>query len=233
MAEKIEREADRYVRDKWYQHIWYHYKWVIIGVLAVVVLLSIVIADTVRKDPVDMYIIYVTEDPAVYREKTEALKKTIAPYVPDSNGDGKIVLQIKNFYIGQNYSATAVENNKNELRTIMWSGTCMFFVADRVGSEFLLAENSGAGVLESLTDIAEESSLDSDGRLWLANGTEFFKNELFEDWDSELYFGLRLYNGTVSSIQKSSVKHFNQAHQTLSNIINGKKLYPWETDSAD
>ncbi len=225
MAEHVEREAERYKRDQWYEHIWYHYKWIIIAVLAVALLLAIVIVDMNKKDPVDMYLFYITEDPVVYREKIEALKKSISPYVEDVNGDGKITLQVKNIFIGDEYDAKVVNENKTDFRTIMWSGTNMFFVADKAGIDFLLSEDNGNGVLESLTDIAAADELLYDDRVWQANGSEFMQNDTFKDWEGELYFGLRLYTNTVAAIQKKSAKCFEIAHNALANMIKDTKLY--------
>ena len=212
---KYVREADRYVKDKWYKNFWYHYKIPAIVVVFLAVVAVVLIVQLYQKEEYDLYIVYVTEDPEVYTEKVKSLTNTITQYVPDVNGDGEITVYIDNIYIGDTHDAPEVYKNKERIMTYMRSGTSMFFIGDNVGMDYLYA----AEALVSLEDIAD-SNLAYGGCAWQLNGTTFEENATMYKLNRDTYFGLRVYEGTIAELSKNSAKKFETAKTTLINIIN-------------
>ena len=64
-----------------------------------VIFIAVLFFSTNMNDTTDMYILFVTDSPEIYTEKTETLKSILTQYASDKNGDGEVLL-----YIGIRFS---------------------------------------------------------------------------------------------------------------------------------
>lgn len=220
MAEWKEREIDRYKHDKWYQNIWFHHKGPIIAIVLAVVILGVLLYSSHMTDPTDIYILHITESPEVYKEKTISLNETITKYAEDKNGDGKITVYIENLYIGEEFDATNVFKNKEKIMTVIRSGDCMFMIADEVGAQYLHSAEACQDLSGVLTGEAAEN-LEFENKLWNWKDSEFKNtNETLSNifGDSSLYFGLRIFEGTIAEYTDHAQKNFEVARNLLISI---------------
>lgn len=225
MAQWKEREADRYSHDKWYENIWFHYKTHILMGLLLVAVVLVLIFSSGSNDKTDMYILYITETPIVYEEKSTLLKQTLCEYAQDVNGDGELNITLENLYIGEEFDSVNVYKNKEKIMTALRTGSCMFIVADEVGAMYLTEGESCADIRDKVP--AEEADhLAFDGRLWDWTGTEFKEsNEMFGMIfeDSPLYFGIRIYENTIAELTEDSKMNFAAAESLLKAIVTNTK----------
>ena len=224
MAQWKEREADRYSHDKWYQNIWYHHKFHIILGVMMVAFGAILFFSTNMKDTTDMYILYITDSPEVYTEKTETLKSILSQYAEDKNGDGEVSLFIENLYIGEEFDSANVYKNKEKIMTALRSGNSMFVIADKVGAQYL----KEADVCEDLTKIIpfNENYSETDGNMWNWTDSDFRikNNEFYGIFDNiSLYFGIRKFEGTILELTDTAKKNYETAENLLIAIISNTK----------
>lgn len=211
---KQEREADRYIKDKWYKNIWYHYKIPICLTLFFAVTLFFFIYSSVTKDETDLYVMYITEDPEVYTEKISALQNTLALYTEDVTGDGEVVVFVDNIYVGSVHEDDVIYENKEKIMTTLRAGTCMLVLCDDVGLDYLIEA-------EALCDLAVElPDMGVDGYFYDLGNSEFAEKETMPEWNNELYIALRVYKGTIAEIIPSSQTNFEYARNTFENILN-------------
>jgi len=213
-----ERESDRYIKEKWYKNIWYHYKIPIIIVLFLSVTISMFIYSSTTKEQNDLYIIYVTENPEVYTEKIDALCSTVAKYAEDTNGDGKVIVFFDNIYIGADNQDDVIYKNKEKIMTVLRSGNCMFLACDEYGLNYL-TEADAFYDLSEMTDNTTE-----DGKAYIVNGTSFMDKDTMVKWNSDLYFGLRIYEGTIAELLPNSQQNFEKSKAVLERIINDTEI---------
>lgn len=225
MAEWKEREADRYSHDKWYENIWYHHKFhIIVGVL-LIAFIAILFYSSNMNDPTDMYILYITETPEVYTEKTDALTSVLTEYAEDKNGDGKVVLYIENIYIGEEFDSANVYTNKEKIMTALRSGDCMFIIAEAYGAEYIKDSESCAEIASNFPENVT-GSFEYDGTMWNWNGSDFKESNtqlktIFGDLD--LYFGTRVYEGTIAELTENSKENHEAAEKLLNAIVTNTK----------
>ncbi|MBQ4628738.1 MAG: hypothetical protein IJB44_06640 [Clostridia bacterium] len=212
MAE-YQREADKYVKDKWYKNIWYHYKIPICLIGFFAFALFFFVYSSVTKEKIDLYVMYITEDPEVYTEKVNALESTLSLYTEDKTGDGEIVVFVDNIFIGDDHEDDVVYQNKERIMTALRAGSCMLILCDGVGLEYMTEA-------EALCDLSEEfPDIDLDGNYYTLNETSFMQKDTMVDWNNDLYISLRLYKGTVAELIPSSQVNFEHAKTTVSNVI--------------
>ena len=225
MAEWKERESDRYSHDKWYENIWYHHKFhIIIGAILIVVI-AILFYSSNMNDPTDMYILYITETPEVYTEKTDALTNALTQYAEDKNGDGKVVLMIENLYVGEEFDSANVYTNKEKIMTALRSGDCMFIISDDAGAQYL-AESEACADLTSKIPEEHGGTLEFNNTAWNWNGSEFKESNtqlknIFGNL--ELYFSTRIYEGTIAELTENSRENHELAENLLNAIVTNTK----------
>lgn len=225
MAQWKEKEADRYSHDKWYENIWFHHKFhILIGAL-LVIFIAVLFFSTNMNDTTDMYILFVTDSPEIYTEKTETLKSILTQYASDKNGDGEVLLYIENLYIGEEFDSANVYKNKEKIMTALRSGNSMFVIADNIGAQYLIAADVCADLTEIITENGAEN-LDLDGKMWNWTDSEFKSenNEFYEMFDDiPLYFGIRVFEGTISELTENATQNYEMAKDLLFAIASNSK----------
>lgn len=225
MAEWKDREYDKYSHDKWYKNTWFHYKAPIIVGLLLIAFTVILFFSSRMTDPIDMYILYLTESPDIYEEKTAALTEVLTQYAIDLNEDGKSVVYIENVYVGSEFNPANVHKQKEKIMTALRSGDCLFLIADETGAQYLKASEACMNLSEKFPE-EPETSFDFDGYFWNWNGSEFKNsNEIFTSiFEADpLYFGVRVYMGTIAELTENSRKNFEQADHLIKALITNTK----------
>lgn len=210
---EFERESDRYIKDKWYKNIWYHYKIPICLVLFFAVTLFFFVYSSVTKEKIDLYVMYITEDPEVYTEKINALEKTLALYTEDRTDDGEVIVFVDNVFVGSAHEDDVVYQNKERIMTALRAGTCMLILCDDEGLKYMTEAEAFCDLSSELPD------MDISGMYYVLNDTPFMQKESMPEWNNELYASLRVYKGTVAELIPSSQTNFEHAKNTLKNVI--------------
>lgn len=217
----MEREADRYSHDKWYENFWYHYKWPVIIVIAVIAVGIYLIANGKNNsESGDMYILYVTGRSEVYSDKLESLGFVVKEYASDFNGDGKVKCSIDNLFIGKDQDLAAVYANKEKIQTALRAGTCMMVIFDAEGLEYFADGDSFC----DLSVFVDPEFLVENGTVLHLNLTPFFTDnwETMEDWaewTDDLYLGIRLFDGTVGQLSNKVSENYYNAVDFVKNIF--------------
>ena len=217
--EKVERESDRYVKDKWYKNIWYHHKLPIIIALFLVLTISLLIYTSLTKSNIDIHVLYITADPEVYSEKVFDLQNTLMLYAEDWSEDGKINVFVENIFVGSYHETDITYENKERIMTLLRSGSCFLILTDDVGLQYM--ESSDA-----LCDLSEEiPDAQLSGDFVNLNDYPFLQNPTITDWDRSLYMSLRRYKGTIAELSAQTQINFEKARTIFVNIINDTKPY--------
>jgi hypothetical protein len=223
MAE-FEREADRYIKDKWYKNIWYHYKIPICLVLFAAVTIFFFAYSAVTKETIDLYVMYITEDPEVYTEKINALEQTLALYTEDRTGDDEIVVFVDNVFVGSAHEDDVVYQNKERIMTALRAGTCMLILCDDDGLKYMTEA-------EALCDLSVElPEMGLEGFYYTLTDTPFMQKNSMPEWNNELYVSLRVYKGTVAELIPSSQTNFDHARITFENVVSDNIINAGETN---
>jgi hypothetical protein len=221
---KQEREADKYVKDKWYQNIWYHYKVHICVVIFIAITAFAFIYSTTTKSNIDLYVIYITADPEVYGERISYLENTIGMFVEDVTNDGRVNVFVENIYIGPNHETDQVYKNKERIMTNLRAGTCFLILSDETGLEYLISSDTVC----NLKDEFPENEIV--GYYVDLRNTHFFERTLMEDWEGNIFMSLRHFRGTIAEMNSNSVKTFEHSKNVFLNIFNNKVLYGPEAE---
>ena len=210
---KQEREADKYVKDKWYQNIWYHHKAKIIIVLFLAVAIFAFVYSSLTKSDIDLYVIYITADPEVFGERISSLETTVGIFTQDITNDGRINVFVDNVYIGANHETDQVYKNKERIMTNLRAGTCFLILSDETGLEYLISSDT----LCSLEEEFPDSELT--GNYLDLHETHFFERPLMEDFEGNLFMSLRQFKGTIAELNSNSLKTFEQSKDVFMNIL--------------
>lgn len=225
MTKKIEREADRYSHDKWYENFWYHYKFHTIVGAVLILFIAIMFFSSNMRDPVDMYILFITESPEVYTEKEDALTKVLTEYAADKNGDGEVNLYIQNIYIGEEFDSTNVYQNKSFIMTSLRSGDCMFVISEDYGAQYLFDGEACSNLTSVFPEYADEN-LAYEGTMWNWSDSDFWKehSEFYKAFgEMPIYFGLRTFEGTIAETTDHAKENYKAAKDLLNAIISNTK----------
>lgn len=225
MANWKEREYDKYSHDKWYQNTWFHYKTPIVAGIVIIAILSVLFFSSNMTDPTDIYILYITESPEIYKEKTDSLSEILTQYTKDANNDGKKIVYIENIYVGDEFDAANVYTNKEKIMTALRSGDCMFIISDEVGALYLEEAEACADLTDKLPE-NYDGTLEFEGRAWNWNDSSFKQsNEILTKTfgTSPLYFSLRVYEGTVAELTDHSKNNYEVAKSLFDSLVTNTK----------
>lgn len=218
---KVERESDKYAKDKWYQNIWYHHKAKIIIVLFLAVAVFAFIYSSLSKSDIDLYVLYITADPEVFGERISSLETTIGIFTQDITNDGKINVFVDNVYIGANHETDQIYKNKERIMTNLRAGTCFLILSDETGLEYLISSDTLCLLENEFTD-TELTELT--GHYLDLRETKFFERPMMEDFEGNLYMSLRKFKGTIAELNSNSLKTFEQSKNVFMNIFNNNTI---------
>lgn len=202
------------------ENFWYYYKWHTLGALVVLLAVGVGLSQCIGRVDIDVVVYYLSADPISYAEDKTNLKKALEPYVRDYTGDGKVRIEIENYFIGENHDADMVKDNLRNFSNMYTAGSVMLIMVDDAG----LKQMTEVGYFGDISDLTDEPLL-YDGTVWNAEGSAFKKSESLKYWTTPMYWGVRVFNEkSLISISKTKGEEYKFAREVLSNIINDNKI---------
>ena len=202
------------------ENFWYYYKWHTLGALVVLLAVGVGLSQCIGRVDIDVVVYYLSADPISYAEDKTNLKKALEPYVRDYTGDGKVRIEIENYFIGENHDADMVKDNLRNFSNMYTAGSVMLIMVDEAG----LKQMTEVGYFGDISDLTDEPLL-YDGTVWNAEGSAFKKSESLKYWTTPMYWGVRVFNEkSLISISKTKGEEYKFAREVLSNIINDNKI---------
>ena len=202
------------------ENFWYYYKWHTLGALVVLLAVGVGLSQCIGRVDIDIVVYYLSADPISYTEDKTNLKKALEPYVRDYTGDGKVRIEIENYFIGENHDADMVKDNLRNFSNMYTAGSVMLIMVDDAG----LKQMTEVGYFGDISDLMDEPLL-YDGTVWNAEGSAFKKSESLKYWTTPMYWGVRVFNEkSLISISKTKGEEYKFAREVLSNIINDNKI---------
>ncbi len=191
-------------KGKW-ENFWYHYKWVVFGVAAGLIVLTVLIVQMATRDEPDYFIPLVTNEP-MNAQQISTLETALTPYAKDLDGDGKVEVQIENWYLNPKNNAALAQSvyaNSQNLTVHLAAGDRLFFLfedstyRDRIYN--LLSE--GTQFFTPLDLPAD--SLAENGTCYDWYGTTLQRSDAMKGLPEHLYFGVRSATGTAEKKQEA------------------------------
>lgn len=202
------------------ENFWYYYKWHTLGALVVLLAVGVGLSQCIGRVDIDVVVYYLSADPISYAEDKTNLKKALEPYVRDYTGDGKVRIEIENYFIGENHDADMVKDNLRNFSNMYTAGSVMLIMVDDAG----LKQMTEVGYFGDISDLTDEPLL-YDGTVWNAEGSAFKKSESLKYWTTPMYWGVRVFNEkSLISISKTKGEEYKFAREVLFNIINDNKI---------
>lgn len=134
-SEDLER-TPKTGKQKW-NNFWYYHKWhVIAGALAVLVAAFLIREMVMRENPdYEFGLVTETEAPQAVLDDMESKLELGAK---DRNGDGRIVVQINNYAVGDSdQNPDVVAANRTRLIGDFQTGSVMLYFADQTGYDYM------------------------------------------------------------------------------------------------
>lgn len=174
----------------WLENFWYHHK---IGILIggfTLIALTILIVQTVTRERPDYTAVMVTEN-ALLPEEVTYLEQVIAEYGEDINGDGEVVVQINNLFLGGKVYANQ-DTNAQALQMQLVTGDTLLYLYEPAYEERLTAvgRDNAHCFLSELSLSAEGMSDNKLSWNW-AGHTRREQDVIFETFPKDLCFGVR------------------------------------------
>ncbi len=174
----------------WLENFWYHHKvGVLVGGFALFAAIVLIVQLVTRERP-DYTLVLVTEN-GLYAEEVTYFEKELAQYGEDVNGDGEVVVQIKNLHLG----GTKYEHqdaNAQALQARLISGDTLLYVFEPQYANRLTAvgrDNKHCFLTELPIDAAGVSE---DKLCWnWANDVRHTIDPILQSFPTELCFGVR------------------------------------------
>lgn len=210
-------EAPQTPQSRW-ENFWYHHKLQFWLILFAVIVVVVGVVQMVTRDEPDYRVLLITES-AYTPDELAALSAVLTPYGTDVDGDGKVEIQVENCMYGK-----AVDSTRNagiqQVQAHLVAGDRMFFIWEpKTYQQFMKSLRDGEEEISFLTPITVESQrLIEEGKVYNWKGDTRPADELRER-APELYFGVRLPQGTASASQELH----QQSLELLENFIADKK----------
>ena len=215
---KPKDEAPSTPQSRW-ENFWYHHKlkfWLILFAVAVAVT---AVVQMVTRDEPDYRVLLITET-AYMQNELEAIATMLEPYGTDIDGDGKVEIQVENCLYGKNVDQTR-NSGVQQVQAHLVAADRMFFIWEpNTYKTFMRSLQTEGEEVAFLTPITVESKhLNADRTLYNWKGDPRPIEELTKR-APDLYFGVRLPQGTAANAQELH----EQSFELLENFIADKKV---------
>lgn len=174
----------------WLENFWYHHKvGVIVGGFTLIALVILIVHTVTRERP-DYTAVLVTEN-ALLSEEVAYLEQVLAEYGEDVNGDGEIVVQINNLFLGGKQYANQ-DVNAQSLQVQLITGDTLLYLYEPMYEERLTAVGRDNAHC-FLTELPFSAEGVRDNKLswnW-AGHTRREQDVVFETFPRDLCFGVR------------------------------------------
>lgn len=187
----------------WLENFWYHHKIGIIIAIVTLIALIVIIVHTVTRVHPDYTALLVTEN-ALMPEEVTYLENVLADYGEDTNGDGKVVVNINNLFLGGKIY-TNQDTNAQSLQMQLVTGDTLLYLYEPIYEERLTAvgQDNAVCLLAELPFSAEGVQDNKLSWNW-AGHTRREQDILLETFPKELCFGVRY---AVSGNEKSEAEY--------------------------
>ena len=214
---KPKEEAPQTPQSRW-ENFWYHHKVAFWLILFAAVVAVTAIVQMVTRDTPDYRILLITET-AYLPNELDAFAAMLEPYGADIDGDGKVEIQVENCLYGKKVD-TSRNSGVQQVQAHLVAGDRMFFVWDpNTYTSFMRSLQKEGEKVEFLTPITVESPrLIEEDTVYNWKGDPRPVEEL-QERNPELYFGVRLPQGTAANAQEMH----EQCLLLLENFVADKK----------
>ncbi len=174
----------------WLENFWYHHKvGILIGAFSLFAVIVLIVQAVTREKP-DYTVVLVTEEPYMAEELTY-FEQVLAQYGEDANGDGAVVVQIANLYLG-GVKNTVQNANVQALQARLLTGDTLLYLYEPAYAERLTAVGRD-GAHCFLTALPLQTAGVSDDRLcWSWAADKRHKDDpVLQSFPQELCFGVR------------------------------------------
>ncbi len=174
----------------WLENFWYHHKvGILIGGFTLIALVILIVQTATRERP-DYTAVLVTEN-ALLSEEVAYLEQVLAQYGEDVNGDGEIVVQINNLFLGGKQYANQ-DANAQSLQMQLITGDTLLYLYEPAYEERLTAVGRDNAHC-FLTELSLSAKGMCDNKLswnW-AGHTRREQDVILANFPKELCFGVR------------------------------------------
>ncbi len=174
----------------WLENFWYHHKvGILIGGFTLIALVILIVQTATRERP-DYTAVLVTEN-ALLSEEVAYLEQVLAQYGEDVNGDGEIVVQINNLFLGGKQYANQ-DANAQSLQMQLITGDTLLYLYEPAYEERLTAVGRDNAHC-FLTELSLSAKGMCDNKLswnW-AGHTRREQDVILVNFPKELCFGVR------------------------------------------
>ena len=210
-------EGPQTPQSRW-DNFWYHHKLKFWLILFAVVVAVVAVYQMVTRDDPDYRVLLITET-AYSQNELEAMASLLEAYGTDWDGDGKVEIQVENCVYGK-----GVDQSRNsgiqQVQAHLVAGDRMFFIWEpNTYKQFMKSISNGE------EEVAFLAAPDVENVRIIENGTVYtWKTDPrpmaeLKERAPELYFGVRLPQGTAAS----SVELHNQSMDLLEKFITDQK----------
>ncbi len=176
----------------WLDNLWYHHKVAIIITLVSVIAVVGVVVQMVTRERPDYAITLVTENPYM-AEETAYLELVLAAYGEDVNGDGEVIVQVSNLFLGGS-QYTSQGANEQALQARLLTGNTLFYIYEPQYAQRLTAVGRDNAHC-FLTELSSVPGVSADKLCWnWKEDKRHTKDLVLQDFPQELCFGVRYAN---------------------------------------
>lgn len=193
-------EGPQTPQSRW-DNFWYHHKLKFWLILFAVIVAVVAVYQMVTRDDPDYRVLLITET-AYTQGELEALSALLEPYGTDWDGDGKVEIQVENCRYGKGVNQSQ-NSGIQQVQAHLVAGDRMFFMWEPATyKQFMKTISDGTEEVSFLATPAVESKhLIEGGKVynWKNDSRPI---EALKKRAPELYFGVRLPQGTAASSEE-------------------------------
>ena len=136
-APVAEKEETVLTFEQKFQNFWYYNKWFVLIGIFLVIMLSITISQCATREKFDYQIVLYSYDTYMPAE-TEVLKRELAAFGEDLNGDGEVKVQIIDCSFGKDETADSKGAKRQKLTALLASNDdALIFIVEEESFKFL------------------------------------------------------------------------------------------------
>lgn len=197
---KPKEEVPQTPQSRW-DNFWYHHKLKFWLILFAAVVAVVAVYQMVTRDDPDYRVLLITERPYTQSELA-ALSSLLESYGTDWDGDGKVEIHVENCLFGKNVDQSH-NSGVQQVQAHLVAGDRMFFMWEpSTYKQFMRTISDGTEDVAFLaTPAVESKGLIEDGKVYNWKNDPRPVEEL-KKRTPELYFGVRLPQGTAASSEE-------------------------------
>ncbi len=199
------------------ENFWFYHKWHLLAGLLILCIAIVGVHSCIKKDSIDMYVLYMVNGAYSDAENDELAKK-LETYATDLDGDGNTRVQIITVSFSEVLERTDRSQESALVRLVgqVASGPALFYIFD--DENYKALKEADVEILNDLSEFQQLSSPYLTVDRFNATSAGFFKGVSgFEQSEKTLYFGLRNFEYITQT--DSRYPQIEQSRQVLNKII--------------